>query len=159
MGYLFRRIKWRIGNIWYNFTCWAWHRYTIVKPRWLAHTYTDTCDLIPHTMFELLCQFIEDEKPFDRHDWGWCKEHADAKAELMRLYLWWNTTYIPFYRDENPEMQKCYNIVGKSAINSQTLGEEERQALGKIIAMEDQMEKDLASNMCSLSRLCPYMWT
>ena len=52
---------WRPGQIWCRLKCWAWKRYTTVKPRYLDHTWCDRCDLLPHMMFEILCDFVEKE--------------------------------------------------------------------------------------------------
>ena len=60
---------WRPGQIWYRLTCFLWKRYTTVKPRTLPyHTWCDRDVLMVHCMFEILCRFIEGEKPAEWFD-------------------------------------------------------------------------------------------
>ncbi len=58
---------WRLGQIWYKFSCRFWHKYSTVKPRTLGHTWVDRDNLLAHTSFEILSDFVENEYP-NSHD-------------------------------------------------------------------------------------------
>ena len=99
--------NWRPGQIWYRFKCWAWYRYTTVKPRYLPHTWTDRDDVLPHVMFEVLSQFIERECTPECIDWE-ASGHMitvdgvekNVRQEMQELYDWWHQEY-------NKDYPKC----------------------------------------------------
>ncbi len=78
----------RPGNIWYALKCWAWHRYSTIKPRVLNHQYIDRSDLIPHLIFEVLCQFVEKEMYKNSTDWNFGK-WKNAEEKINELYNWY----------------------------------------------------------------------
>jgi hypothetical protein len=92
---------WRPGQIWYRFKCWAWHRYTTVKPRYLDHTYCDRTMVMPHMMFEILCQFVEQECSPGCVEWygEWSHkvavdgEEKFVMDEMKELVEWWHTVW------------------------------------------------------------------
>lgn len=130
---------WRLGQIWYRFKCWGWKRYTTVKPRNLPHTWYDRGDLIPHLIFEVLCQFVEKEVRHGYIDWEYTAEHSFAKQEMDELYKWWTEEYDPDYPYSLPleDLKKIDN----------TLDIEEEQAI-------------LLRNNCKrVIDLIPFMWT
>ena len=97
----FRSI-WHPSNLWYRFKCWAWKRYTTVKPRWLDHTWCDCTDLLPHTMFEILGRFIEQECSPGCIEWygeEGCTitvngEDRYVRDEMQELWTWWSDIYV-----------------------------------------------------------------
>lgn len=98
--------NWRPSQIWYRLKCWAWFRYTTVKPRTMPwNTWTDRTDLMPHMMFELLADFIEKEKPAEHFDIE--KSHHKANWEKMfEAYRWWKEVYVPAYQaDEADDLE------------------------------------------------------
>ena len=92
----------RPGELVYRFKCWAWHRYSTVKPRHLPHTWVDRSHLMPHMMFEILSDFIEKECDEDCHvDWeasGHMVEvdgkQVNVRDEMQDLYDWWHQDYL-----------------------------------------------------------------
>lgn len=80
---------WRPHQLWYRLKCWAWYRYTTIKPRYLDHTWCDKTELILHINFEMLMRFVENEVLPGPVDWGSDKEHRDAYIEMMDLYNWY----------------------------------------------------------------------
>lgn len=97
------RSRWHPKEIWYRFKCWAWKRYTTVKPRWLDHTWCDRCELLPCMMFEILGQFIEKECSPGYVEWYGENGHkieVDGKMvyvrdEMDELWKWWCEVYVP----------------------------------------------------------------
>jgi len=92
---------WHPACLWYSFKCWAWHRYTTIKPRYLNHEWCDRMVILPHMMFELLCQFIEDECSPGHIEWYGENGHkitVDGKEkyvmdEMKELRTWWIEEY------------------------------------------------------------------
>lgn len=95
------RAWWRPSNLWYRFKCWAWYRYTTIKPRYLGHTWCDRTEQLPHMMFEILSQFVEDECSPGHVEWygdGAHKVIVNGKEKFVRdelqdLYDWWHKEY------------------------------------------------------------------
>lgn len=139
--------NWRPKNAWYNFTCWAWKRYTTVKPRNLGHTWCDRSHLLPHVMFEILCDFVEKEyKPDqERENWSinWDSDpaHAHARDEMLALYEWWTEKYLP--NEDYPWH----------------LPEEERNKIDDLLGAEQVWQEELRTNCKRLINIMPYMWT
>lgn len=104
---------WRPGQIWYRFKCWAWYRYTTVKPRALPDTWMDRDTILEHMAFEILSQFIEKEKP----DLHFDIQYSPNKLEwsrLFALYIWWRFTYLPAWKagddDDALEVELTKNL-------------------------------------------------
>lgn len=104
----------RPHQLWYRFKCWAWHRYTTIKPRYLDHTWVDRTAVLPHVMFEVLSQFIEKEccEP-ELVDWEASGHMVTVKGvkrnvrvEMQLLYDWWHQVY-------NKEYQEVHDILWK----------------------------------------------
>lgn len=106
---------WRPGQIWYRAKCWACHRYTTVKGRYLPHTWVDRSEVLPHTMFEILSQFIEKECSPGIVDW-YNKDYGHkievngeekfVRDEMQELYDWWHNVYNKKYREEQDAIWK-----------------------------------------------------
>jgi len=77
----------------YRFRCWAWYRYTTVHPRTLPwHTWMDRDTLFEHCAFEILCQFVEKEKPAEHWDLE-NSPNKDLWPKLFECYRWWKDVY------------------------------------------------------------------
>jgi len=96
---------WRPMQIWYRVVCFIWHRYTTIKPKTLKyHTWCDRSVLLPHIMFEVLSQFIEQECSPDHVDWE-ASNHTvlvngkiiNVRDEMQALYDWWHKVYNDLY--------------------------------------------------------------
>lgn len=114
--------NWRPLQIWYRLKCWAWHRYTTVKPKTLPyHTWCDKTELLPHCIFEILTDFVTKECSPGHIDWyhteypkkiipGQPYDHDqiyDIKAVWVRdemefLVNWWHNIYLK-------EREHCHN--------------------------------------------------
>ena len=106
--------KYRPHELWYQFKCWAFKRYTTVKPRYLGHSWHDRCTIMPHMIFEILCQFIEKECSPGGIDWDHDERHIAVRKEMQDLYDWWinchkNTTEYKYLLD--PDFNSIYNLL------------------------------------------------
>lgn len=86
-------------NWWYKFKCWAFHRYSTVKPRGLGHGWVDRDVLMLHVIFEVLSKYVEEEYlPSLKHqglpeDFSAFEGRIDTEKEIIELYLWWTEEY------------------------------------------------------------------
>lgn len=49
----------------------------------------DKDTILLHATFQLLVDYVEQEKPAKRIDWNWDTRHRRAWKEIMSLYCWW----------------------------------------------------------------------
>lgn len=93
---LFYPIKHLVYDKWY----WGFkyrfipkHQHHIIKPTTLAPGYHGVDELILHSSFQLLSDFVIKELNNNRVDWSATKEHQEAWDEIDNLYNWWNYIY------------------------------------------------------------------
>lgn len=55
-----------LPELWYYATCRAWRRYNVLRIATLPPTWTDADERLLHGMFQILADFVELERPFDR---------------------------------------------------------------------------------------------
>lgn len=94
----------RPGQVWYKLKCWAWHRYTVIKPRYLPYTWCDRVTVLPHVMFEVLSRFVEEECSPGHIDWEGSGHTVEVngvvknvRMEMQDLYDWWHQVYQKEY--------------------------------------------------------------
>lgn len=138
----------RPKNIWYVFKCWAWKRYTTIKPRKLDHGWCDRSHLMPHAIFEIACQFIEEEGPKSEEDWLWEKEHNpewhNALVETRQLCDWWLNEYNEGYPHDLPSSELA------------ALEEETRK---NCFDLEEDYRMSVIEKCKRLVELSPYFWS
>jgi len=97
---------WHPANLWYRFKCWAWHRYSTVKPRYLPHTWCDRSHLLFHAMFEILSDFRDGECNPGHVAWydsEWAHkvtvngEEKFVRDEIEDIYNWWHNNFQKDY--------------------------------------------------------------
>jgi hypothetical protein len=115
----------RPSQLWYKLKCIVWKRYTTVKSRYLSHQWHDRCTVLPHTMFEILSQFIEKECSPGHVEWYGEYGHKIivngeekyVRDEMQELYDWWHNVYNKEYDVINDkiweEVHKCDPIGNK----------------------------------------------
>jgi len=174
---------WRPGQMWYHFKCFAWHRYSTIRPRYLDHSWHDRRCLMPEMMFEILSQFLEQECSPGHVEWYGDYPHivqvGDVKKNVMDemkdLYHWWHTVW----QKERPEVDEIlWAEVEKhpstslfTPIEGTNLSKFDRQfeteedeainhtcmmALNKL---DDIMDAELNKRLHRLINVIPYMWT
>jgi hypothetical protein len=100
----------KLPEMWYYLKCRFWKKYSTVTPRDIPPTWIDRGDLLLHTSFEILCEFVEKEneqkwtvkdleaeiaKQRDPNDWSsqqtaeWCEGYLPTAKEIEFLYHWW----------------------------------------------------------------------
>ncbi len=175
---------WRPGQIWYHLKCWAWLRYTTVKPRYLGHTWCDRSTILPNAMFEVLCQFVERECSPGYVEWyGECGhkitvggEEKYVMDEMKDLIAWWHQVW-------NKDVGEVEDMLWAEAhkhtptsyfepfedskdlmewkLRFTSEGDEEiyRCCLDGLRKLEQNMEAALEKRLHRIIKLIPYMWT
>lgn len=118
-------IYWRIipynyrpGELWYKLACRIWYKYTTIKSRLLGHCYCDTTELLPYTMMEVFCRFMEDEVKEDCHiDWTyhkieWKGVEVPIDSVWWECYEWWQN----YERIEESLYNDWHNFLEKHRI-------------------------------------------
>jgi hypothetical protein len=175
----------RPSEVWYMLKCFLWKRYTVIKPRYLPYTWCDRVDVLPHMIFEVLSQFIEQECSPGHVDWEGTGhmitvngKSVNVRDEVQELYDWWHNVYIKEYEEVNEILWKeaekhspveCENleedeIFGKFYTLEQhfTTTEDKElyhKCLMAINKLENIQRKDLLSRMHRVVNLTPYLWT
>jgi hypothetical protein len=96
----FRRLNGRRRDLYYFVKNSLWDRYDIVRCRKLSVTWHDRDHRMLHACFQLLTDFIEQEKPWEYSatreelleaykDCDWAEDRLEEWQELRELYLWW----------------------------------------------------------------------
>lgn len=177
---------WRPGQIWYRFKCWAWHRYTTMKPRYLQHTWCDRCELLPHMMFEILDQFVKDECSPGVVEWYGEAGHkitvnGEEKFvldEMKDLVAWWHNVWNKEWAEVNKilwdeahkhdpvsEWRACGDKEesGMSYWDPQFKGTEDGElwhfCVGAVNNMDRAMHKAREERLHRMIAILPYMWT
>lgn len=73
-----------------------------LKVRTLTKHYCDPRELLLHSSFQVLVDFVEEEKPFEWIDWSSDIDHEWAGKEMEELYHWWTRVY--------PERVEAYEL-------------------------------------------------
>jgi len=174
----------RPGRLWYRFKCWVWHRYSTVKPRDLPHTWVDRCHLMPHMIFEILSNFIEEECGPDGHvEWYGDEPHlievggkqVNVRDEMQDLYDWWHTDYtknIDHIHDEWHEHRELHvkdvtnpvegrdDLVSWDQEYSSPEAKVENDRLFTEASKKDERYRvELNSRLHRVINIIPYMWT
>lgn len=174
----------RPRELWYKLKCFVWHRYKIINPRYLPYTWCDRRELLMHSMFEILSDFIE--KECSPGCVNWYHEYAhkvniDGKEvfvrdEMQYLYDWWHTTYLKEYAEieENlwnvygkytPPIEKCFVPEGKYYIldMSHGLSEEDnkkrKMVVESIEKFEIFVEEEIQEKLHRIVNVRLSMWT
>ncbi len=64
----------------------------ILKIQTLEKGWCDRDHIMLHAAFQLLVDFVEQEKPDTIVDWNHSQEHRHAWKEIRALYKWWTET-------------------------------------------------------------------
>ncbi len=175
--------NWRPGQIWYRLKCWVWKRYTTVKPRYLGHTWCDRTELMPHMMFEILCQFVERECSPGHVEWYGEYGHkitVDGEEkyvmdEMKDLIAWWHAVWnkeveevddMLWAEAEGHSPTSYFEPFGDEGLfewkqRFTSEGDEEiwKRCMKGLNNLEYIMAVALEERLHRLVKLIPYMWT
>jgi len=91
-----------IHDWWYRLKCKLWHKYNRVTVKTLPPTWVDRDELLAHSMFQILKDYVEKEDGLAQ----W--EHEPEVGQKMQELLdWWTNTYLT--ADTNDELERKPN--------------------------------------------------
>lgn len=137
--------------------CHTFHPYNRVKIDTLPPTYQDKDIILPHAMFQILADFIEQECSPGNIDWDSNAGHKRVRKTMQELYDWWNNVYLTFdpwvgYNEKKGTKDHFKNGVFHCNKYDDAWFE-------KIRLLEDDMEKQLTKNLKKLIDIRGYLWT
>lgn len=134
----------------------------------LEKGWCDKVEVLLHAAFQILVDFVEQERPGERIDWNSDELHAHAWKEIQELYRWW-TKERPARKDplddkrlKIPEME-FKEIPGSEYLE---MVEPDRKkyaayyrALEKSWELEKQWEEEDQRNLHRLVDIRAALWT
>ncbi len=104
---------------WYYLSCLFWHRYHVVKCKKLAPTWHDRDEIILHTAFQCLEDFIEKEEPWEflatkekmQEAYGeFDPGRIHSWNEIRDLYMWWADYRTCIFDEEKNRQEEDCNL-------------------------------------------------
>jgi hypothetical protein len=147
--------------------------FNVVKIKSLPRSYTDKDEVMLHANFQLLVNYIEEEKPFQYGPWEdeHKPEYAVAGKDLQELYAWWKARekrIDPFdkmtvhrdFDDMFEDEPAAVDEDGDPTLFTMKPAEGEYlEQLTKAGAERDAFEKEDQDNLERLIKLRDYLWT
>lgn len=124
----------------------------------------DKDHLLLHVSFQLLVDYVEEEKPNEICDWTWDEAHRNAWTEISELYNWW-TIVRPMRVDpldsvEFPFKKNLDNWLDN--LNNPPDTKEHRdwhEACMKSGEKEKEWDDEDTEMLCKLMRVRGFLWT
>lgn len=161
-------------DLWWGFLHRTFKRFNKVELRSLKPGYYDADHRILHASFQLLKDFVEKERPFERIDWERDEGHRNAASEIKALYHWWTVDY-PARKTcaeqiSDAERPKAFETWSKGPDEGLSFGPKEA-ALEKMVYpkyhaaleldrdLEVKWEREEEENLIRLAKIRRYLWT
>lgn len=123
--------------------------------RSLSERYHDPCELLLHVPFQILCNFVEKEKPEESVNWDFTPEHQQARKEFRSLYYWWKIG--------RPAAQKHFMRLISKEFSAKTLdwGKQivDKKILLDLTEFEDKLDKIDKKQLHRLVEIRGFLWT
>ncbi|MGR3179420.1 MAG: hypothetical protein ACUZ8E_15335 [Candidatus Anammoxibacter sp.] len=141
----------------------------ILKIHTLEKGWCDKDEILLHAMFQLLVDFVEQEKPDQIIDWNSDDLHKNAWKEIKSLYKWWKNIR-PERKDplddkkiKHPPL-KFEKIPGKEDYSRMVEPDKKKyakyyQALKKSLKLEQKWEEEDQRNLHRLIDIRKFLWT
>lgn len=139
-----------------------------LKIKTLTKEWHDKDEVLLHSAFQLLSDFIEKEKPGKLIDWSTDQRHKKAWKEIRALYGWWKAKR-PSRKDplENKSLisppLRFKKIPGSNL--SQMVQPDRRkyakyyQSLNRSFALQQKWDKEDQRNLHRLVEIRSFLWT
>ena len=159
----------------------TWNRYHILKMRYLKPGWHDEDELLIHSMFEVLSQFIEGEDKYKIVNWDSNPQHKQAWKEMNELHKWWikrqkRESDNPILQPNIKSPSMKFTPTEKKWINPETKKEEGtsrmdfvykskkdkarwKKACKDCTKWEEKCFNEDTEMMIRLIKIRPFMWT
>lgn len=158
------RLLRKIHDFWYYIKCVLWHKYNTVKARTLPPTWNDRDNLLVHTMFQILEDYVKRESHII--EWNSDAKHKKARKEMDELLDWWHNIYLKFDESEGLEFDwekegwdNQFIDLGNGMIEMKPLSESDREKYNIVHEREKQIEKELEKRLIRIIKLRGYLWS
>lgn len=139
----------------------AYHKVIIRHKDFEPYIYCDPVEVMLFANFQILVDFVEKEKPFERivTDDPENPESSAKRTEIRRLYNWWKNERVPIDKRENTK-EEDLRIEELSVQMRQPLTEHERKILSdEYLSIVNKWDQEEQRNLESLISLREYLWT
>ena len=129
------------------------------------------CDrdvLLLHAAFQILVDYVEQEKPREVVDWSVDAKHRQAWKEIVSLYRWWTKTR-PARRsplDDKRLKKPPFRWRDVPGTNCRELLDWDKKkyakyedALRRHTRLEQKWQEEDQTNLCRLINIRPFLWT
>jgi len=133
--------------------------HTLDRGKWY-----DKDEVLLHATFQLLVDFVEQEKPDKVCDWQYDEPHRNAWSEILQLYKWW--------KEERPNRHDPLDDVVKPPDEEYATSDEgymifpDREkypdyyvALDESFELEKEWHEEDQRNLHRLIEIRPFLWT
>jgi hypothetical protein len=133
--------------------------HTLAKGQWY-----DRDTVLLHSAFQVLVDFIEQERPNEIVDWQHDELHRNAWSEISKLYKWW--------KEERPNRHDPLDGVASPPAEEYWISEEGRlvfpdrgkypeyyAAMDKSSELESKWHEEDQRNLHRLIEVRPFLWT
>jgi len=164
--YILWPISHKIDNMYY----WVYYRFTPqgrklynIHPRTLTPGFYDYDTLLLHTSFEILVQFVEEDKRSSHVDWNADARHRKFKNEVNALYHWWTKVYpnrenlLPQYPTRPKKFKDIFLFLDEKFKND-PYAIKHREISIKRGEMEDQWIKEDEKMLIRLIKIRKGLW-
>lgn len=174
----------KVKDAWYYLKCKYWHKHNQITCFALEPTYIDRCELIRHSMFQVLTDFLEKEDPFHHPgisffpkeiegDPFWAAqmlEQSETFLSMIRIYNWYWDIYVPSIQDSVKAHDRAKNITEVLWHKGNKCLEIDTEVLSFRCSYcneywdshhnyEEELNKLVLEKMKELVELSPCMWT
>ena len=171
-GFINKHIIWKYDHIIFQKLYWGFiyrfvpkHQYHIIRPSTLEPGYHNEYDLILHSSFHILVEFMEFEQEHGCINWQATKEHSEFWDEANRLIYWWK--HIRTVRSDWMDRDYPFPDGPKGSDNVWVLRDKYQDTIeyknwSKIAdiqrKMEEQFEKDDENYLIRLMKIRMFLW-
>lgn len=142
------------------------HQYNIIRPTTLKPGYHNEYDLILHSVFHILTEFIEYNKKEDLINWESDKPHSNFWKEANELYNWWINVHpyrydkleIEYPDPDGPSGSNCSWILSNKYNDTSEYKEWIKIANIRRIK-ENEFKQEDETNLIRLMKIRMFLWT
>lgn len=149
----------KLRDIWWWMLHRTTHRFNRVKIKSLKPGYYDIDYRMLHACFQLLVDYVENERPFEIIDWDHDDESRQIAQEIKELYYWWKNEY-PMRREPIHDIDESLvpplTVVCRGDLTEYPAWEE---ACKKTQELEERWDREDDENLIRLMKIRPYLWT
>ncbi len=133
--------------------------HTLEKDQWY-----DRDTVLLHAAFQVLVDFIEQEKPDEIVDWQHDDMHRNAWNEISQLYKWWKVErpnrHDPWDDVTSPPVEEFLTAEeGKLVFPEREKYPEYYAAVDKASRLEKEWHEEDQRNLHRLIEVRPFLWT